>query len=262
MLKYGQKLINKIQAEVQKLKKAGTVYDSKKYLQYNAFSNTSDIVLMSVIENELAVLLIKRKEMPFEGCWAVPGGYVDSDKDEDALAAASRELEEETGLKNIYLEQLYTFTKKGRDPREGIANQNVRIWSVAHFALIDYTKAHAVAGSDASEVKWFKISELPELAFDHEKVIEMAIERVRGKISYSNVGFELVPEEFTIPELQTIFEKVIGEKLDRNNFRTKLLKMNILKETGKNKEGATGYPAPFYKLDRVKLASLKGRSLF
>lgn len=261
-MKYAQKLLNKIKAEVENLKNLRVVYDSKKYLTHNAFFNTADIVLMSVIDNELGVLLIKRSEEPFKDCWAVPGGYVDSDKDEDALAAARRELEEETGLKDIYLEQLYTYTQKGRDPREDIANQPVRIWSVAHFALIDYTKVQAVAGSDAKDVRWFKISDLPELAFDHEHIVQMAVDRVRGKLSYSNIGFELVPEKFTIPELQTIFEKVIGEKMDRNNFRTKLLKMNVLKATGEIKQEGRGQPPPLYTLDREALSKLKGRSLF
>jgi len=255
------KMMKRINQEGQKLKQAKIVYDSKKYATTNTFFNTADIVLISVIDNELGVLLIKRKEMPFQGSWAIPGGYVDANKDLDAEAAARRELAEETGISDVYLEQLYTFSTQSRDPREMIANHPVRIWSVAHFALIDYTKVHAVAGSDAGEVRWFKISELPELAFDHEKIISMSIDRVRGKLSYSNLGFELVPEEFTIPELQEIFEKVMGEPLDRNNFRTKLLKMEILIATKKVKKGV-GKPAPYYRLDRNKLKTLKGRSLF
>lgn len=258
---------NKINNEVAKLKKSGQTYDAKKWISENAFCNTVDIVLMSVIEEELAVLLIKRENKfhnPFGGCWALPGGYVDGSIDIDALAAAKRELEEETGIKDIYLEQLYTFTKKNRDPRESISNAPVRIWSVAHFALIDYTQVSAIAGSDAEGVKWVKVSELEshDVAFDHEEIIDMAIERVRGKMNYSNVGFELVPEKFTIPELQTIFENVLSEKLDRNNFRTKLLKLDILIETKDKKKEGRGQPAPYYKLDRSKLKKLKGRSLF
>jgi 8-oxo-dGTP diphosphatase len=179
---------------------------------------------------------------------------------------SKRELEEETGLKDIYLEQLYTFTSKNRDPREAIANSPMRTWSVAHFALIDYTKVKPVAGSDAIEgsAKWVKISDLKnhEMAFDHEEIIDMAVERVRGKMNYSNVGFELVPEQFTIPELQDIFENVLGEKLDRNNFRTKILGLGILDKLDTFKRAGRGQPAPYYKLDRQKLKSLKGRSLF
>ena len=257
----------KIQKEVEKLQSSGQIYDSKKWIGENAFSNTVDIVLVSVIGDELGVLLIKRENKannPFGGCWALPGGYVDGKIDEDAHAAAKRELEEETGIKDIYLEQLYTFSTKNRDPRESIANTPVRIWSVAHFALIDYTQVSAVAGSDAEDVKWVKLSELPDhdVAFDHQEIIDMAIERIRGKINYSNVGFELVPEKFTIPELQTIFEHVLSEKLDRNNFRTKLLKLEILIKLDEMKKDGRGQPAPYYKLDRQKLKQLKGRSLF
>lgn len=258
---------NKILKESNKLKKMNQIYDSDMWLSNNGFCNTVDIVLMSIIDNELGVLLIKRESRPenaFAGYWALPGGYVDGKKDLDALSAAKRELEEETGLKDIYLEQLYTFTSLGRDPRELISNSPIRIWSVAHFALIDYTKVNAIAGSDAEDVKWVKISELNnyKIAFDHESIIEMATERVRGKISYSNVGFELVPEKFTIPELQSIFEKVLSEKIDRNNFRTKLLKLDILLKLDDLKKEGPGQPAPYYKLNREKLKSLKGRSLF
>lgn len=260
-------VLEKINKEADKLRKSGQVYDSKKWISENGFCNTVDIVLMSVIDNELGVLLIKRenkKDNPFGGNWALPGGYVDGSKDLDALAAAKRELEEETGLKDIYLEQLYTFTSKNRDPREAIANSAMRTWSVAHFALIDYTKVSAIAGSDAEDVKWVKISELNshDVAFDHEEIIDMAVERVRGKMNYSNVGFELVPSKFTIPELQTIFEHVLSEKLDRNNFRTKMLKLGILVKLSATKKEGPGQPAPYYKLDREKLKKLKGRSLF
>lgn len=255
-----------IEKEVAKLKSSGQVYDSKQWILKNGFCNTVDIVLMSVKDDELAVLMIQRElkdNNVFGGHYALPGGYVDGEVDYDALSAAKRELEEETSLKDIYLEQLYTFTAKNRDPREAIANSPMRTWSVAYFALIDYTKVNAVAGSDATDVKWIKLSELPqyELAFDHEEIIDMAVERVRGKLNYSNVGFELVPEKFTIPELQEIFEHVRGEKLDRNNFRTKMLKLGILDELKERKAGV-GKPAPYYRLNREKLKTLKGRSLF
>jgi len=260
--------MNKIQKEVEKLKKSGQIYDAKKWVSSNAFSCTVDIALMSIIDNELGVLLIKREskpDNPFAGHWALPGGYVDGDKDLNALEAAKRELFEETGVQtDAYLEQLFTYTKKNRDPRESISNMPLRIWSIAHFALIDYTKVQTVAGSDAEDVRWFPVSKLKDidLAFDHEEIINQAVERVRGKISYSNVGFELVPESFTIPEIQSIFEFVLGEKLDRNNFRTKLKSLNILIPTGKISKNKAGKPAPYYRLDREKIKTLKGRSLF
>ena len=164
-------------------------------------------MLMSIKNNELSVMLIKRKEIPFMGCWALPGGYAQADIDDNILACSKRELEEETGVNDIYLEELCSFTQKYRDPREMIANSTVRIITIAHLALIDYKKVNAIAGDDAEEVEWFSVNKLPKnLAFDHKLIIEKAIDRVRGKLNYSNVGFEFVDKKsFTIPELQTIF---------------------------------------------------------
>lgn len=242
----------------------GVAYDSKHYMAVNGFCLTADIVLLSIKDNELAVMLIKRKEWPFNGSWALPGGFMDGDKDQDVGATALRELQEETGLENIYLEQLATFSSKGRDPREGVANSQVRIVSVAHIALIDYKKVHAVAGSDASDVDWFKLSEIPELAFDHDEIINTAVKRVRNKINYTNVGFELVPKKFTIPELRVVFEKVLGRSLNATNFRTKILKLEVLTALGDKRVDGKGQPAPLYKLNQKGLDKLmkEGATLF
>lgn len=223
---------------------------------------TVDIALFSIIDNELGVMLIKRAEEPYKDCWALPGGFIDVGTDEDAFEAAKRELEEETKLKNIYLEQLYTFTSRGRDPRELIANKPCRIFSIAHFAIIDHTSVKAIAGSDAKEVKWFKISKLPKMSFDHGQIIDTAVNRIRNKINYTNIGFELVPAEFTIPELREVFEKVLGRELNPTNFRTKLLKLDVLEDTGQKKIEGRGQPAPIYKLNRKQLLSLHGETLF
>lgn len=229
---------------------------------------TADIAIMSVIEDELAILLIERKDEPHKGSWALPGGFLDVATDLDARATAVRELEEETGLKNIYLEELGTFSRKHRDPREKVAERDgkpleIRIISVAHVALVQHDKIGQItAGSDASDSRWFKISELPSLGFDHREIIQKAVERVRGKINYSNVGFELLPAKFTMAELQKVFENVTGEKLDRNNFRTKMLKLGILIATKEKKKEGPGQPAPFYRLDKLALKNLKGRPLF
>lgn len=245
-------------------KNPGVSYDSKHYMLQNGYALTADIVLLSIKEGELAVLLIKRAEWPFSGSWALPGGFMDGDKDESILDAARRELLEETGLDNIYLEQLATFSQKGRDPRESVSNSPVRIISTAHIALIDYKKVHAVAGSDADDVKWFKLSEIPPLAFDHQEIIETAVHRVRNKINYTNVGFELVPKSFTIPELREVFEQVLGRKLNPTNFRTKILKLNVLTALGKKRIEGKGQPAPLYKLDKKGLEKLmsEGETLF
>lgn len=222
--------------------------------KYPRQANTADIVLLSIIDDELGVLCIKRNDNPFKGYWALPGGYIDNHKDETILDTAKRELEEETGLKNIYIEELGTFSKKNRDPRELIADADTRIISIAHYALIDHSKVHAIAGSDASDAKWFKISELPTLAFDHEEMVNKAIDRVRGKINYTNVGFELLPEKFTIPEIQKVLECVLGYSLDRNNFRTKILSLNILIELKERKKEGKGKPSPYYKLKKNDLS--------
>ena len=231
--------------------------------RYPRFANTVDIVLLSIIDDELGVLLIKRKEEPYKDCWALPGGFIDVKKDVDALEAAKRELEEETGLNNIFLDQLRTYTEIFRDPRELVADETVRVTSIAHFALVDYTKVKAIAGSDAKEVKWFKMSKLPTVAFDHETMIDEAIIRIRNRISYTHIGFELVPARFTIPELRETFEKVLGRKINSANFRTKLLKLNVLDKTKHKRIIGKGQPAPIYTLNQKRLANLPpGETLF
>ena len=242
---------NNKSAEGHELKDDASNYDKN---AYESPSVTTDIVLLSIIDNELGVLLIKRKYPPFRDHWALPGGFVDID--EDIESCALRELKEEAGITNCYLEQLYTFGSVNRDPRK-------RIISVAYYALIDYKKVKAVAGSDAEKVQWFKMSELPKLAFDHGEVIDKAIERIRNKIYYTNVGFELVPDSFTIPELRRAFESVLGEKINPTNFRTKILKLKILKPTKEKRIEGKGQPAPVYKLDKERLKKLKkGETIF
>jgi len=236
-------------------------YDPDKYGDSRTF-NTADIVLMSVIDNEMGVLLIQRGEDPYKGAWALPGGFMQK-QDYDILETAKRELKEETGLDGIYLEQLACYSKQGRDPREFVATKPIRIISEAHLALIDHTKVKAVAGDDAAAVRWHKLSELPELAFDHAEIIEAAIARIRNKIGYTNLGFELVPTEFTIPELRSILEKVLGRRINPANFRTKLLKLKVLKKTKKKVKKGRGQPAPVYMVDRDKLKKLPiGETLF
>jgi len=257
-------LVDKAKKEAKKLKAQGIVYDSKKYASINGFFPTSDIVLMSVKDNELAVLLILRKEYPYQDCWALPGGFMNKN-DETSLDAAKRELKEETKLSDIYLEELCSFTKNGRDPRQHIANSQARVITLAYIALIDHNKVNAIAASDAKKVEWKTLSEIKELdlAFDHELIIEKAIERVRGKLNYSNIGFEFVDKKsFTIPELQTVFEQVLGRKLDRNNFRTKILKLGVLEKLNEKKQKGPGKPAPYYTVNLEKIHQLQGQSLF
>ena len=183
---------------------------------------TVDLVILTIIDAEVRVLLVKRGEHPFKGSWALPGGFVRvgpsaSDQGESVDDAARRELLEETGLESdrVYLEQLYTFGDAGRDPR-------MRVITVSYFALVRPDLAPLVrAGGDADAAKWFTVSgkKRPELAFDHRRILDTALERIRGNLEYSNIGFDLVPATFTVPELRNAYETVLEKRMDPGNFR-------------------------------------------
>ncbi|HSC88133.1 MAG TPA: NUDIX domain-containing protein, partial [Polyangiaceae bacterium] len=167
--------------------------------KYPRAALTVDCVVFAVDDDGLKVLLIERAAEPFVGHWALPGGFVRVDETTDE--AARRELQEETGLRDVFLEQLYTFSSVARDPRE-------RVVSVGHYALV---KPSAVeAGSDASKAQWFDVGELPELAFDHDEIVAVALERLRGKVRYQPLGFELLPNKFTLGQLQRLYESILG----------------------------------------------------
>jgi 8-oxo-dGTP diphosphatase len=182
-------------------------------------SVTVDIVLFTIRDRRLQVLLIQRLEKPFANRYALPGGLVL--EKESVEAAAVRELREETGIEKVYLEQLYTFGDPNRDPRG-------RVITVAYYALVPHT--HSLrAGPDASDGVWFPLHALPPLAFDHEKIIDYAHTRIRNKLNHTNVGFELLPRKFTLTELQLVHEAILGEPLDKRNFRRKLIQQGIVK---------------------------------
>ena len=208
-----------------------------------------DVVAFTLHADDLAVLLIKRKDDPFKGRWALPGGFVrvsDDRKDqgEDVDAAALRELAEETGLtEKLFLEQVRTFGKPGRDPR-------MRVISVAYFALVRPTLVPLVrAGGDASSTKWFGIDELPSLAFDHAEIVAATLEKMRADLDRTRIAFELVPETFTIQELRGVHEALRGEALDPGNFRKKFLRMieDGLIEPARGKRPTASKPASVYK---------------
>lgn len=201
---------------------------------------TVDLAIFTVVDDDLKVLLIRRGEHPFRGAWALPGGFVrvgdGDDPGESVDEAAVRELAEETGLpaRELYLEQLYTFGDVGRDPR-------TRVISVAHFALVSPTLAPVVvAGSDAAEVRWASIhrelggepdkpplaeASLLPLAFDHGCILDVALARLRGKLDYAPIAFELVPETFTVAELRGVHEAIKGQTYDAGNFRRRFNRM-------------------------------------
>lgn len=216
-------------------------------------SVTVDVVIFALVAEDLQVLLIKRKHAPFAGMWAIPGGFVHID--ESLEDAAARELAEETGVTNVYMEQLYTFGRPNRDPR-------TRVITVAYFALVPYDAIHHSPGDDAAETGWFSVFDLPELAFDHQEILNYALTRLRYKLEYTAVGFQLLPDEFTLSELQKAYEIILHEALDKRNFRRKILSADILEETGRKKNMGEGRPAKLYCYQQNAVAEVKTRRLF
>ncbi|HLF90075.1 MAG TPA: NUDIX domain-containing protein [Anaerolineales bacterium] len=214
---------------------------------------TVDIVVFTLRESRLSVLLIQRKEPPFAGMWALPGGFVNMG--ETLEEAAQRELEEETGLQESYLEQLYTYGNPDRDPRG-------RVVTVVYFALIAADASiQAEGGSDATRAAWHPVEDLPPLAFDHTEIIAYAMRRLRYKLEYTAAGFELLPEEFTLTELQITYEIILGEQLDKRNFRRRILEAGIIEPTPHMRTGE-GRPARLYRYRDDAVAEIKARRLF
>lgn len=192
-------------------------------------------------------MLIQRGLPPFEGKWALPGGFVRVDETLDE--AASRELEEETGLRKIFLEQLYTFSAVDRDPRE-------RVISVAYYALVNLRDHQVQAATDARDAAWFGVHDVPSLAFDHAGILRTALERLRGKLRYQPIGFELLPKKFTLSELQHLYELVLEQTLDKRNFRKRVLAMDLLEETDEVQQDVAHRAARLYRFDERKYRRL------
>ena len=208
---------------------------------------TTDIVIFSIRDNELKLLLIKRGGAPFKGKWALPGGFVRLD--ESLEDSARRELQEETGLSGVYLEQLYTFGEPQRDPRE-------RVITVAYYALIPSEQVSLCAATDAEAVGWFGMDELPPLAFDHTEIVRMAHERLAAKLDYSTIAFQFMGPEFTLTELQSVYEIILQEDIDKRNFRKWVLAMEKIEETGGVQREGAHRPAKLYRVrdpDRVEI---------
>ena len=211
---------------------------------------TVDTVIfgLDVEESELQVLLIERGVEPFKGRWAIPGGFVIPG--ESIERAARRELEEECGVRDVFLEQLYTFGDPDRDPREHVV-------TIAYYALVNINDHNLEAGTDASKAAWFSIYDVPGLAFDHEKILETALERLRGKIRYHPLGFELLPRKFTLTQLQKLYETILEQPLDKRNFRKKVLSLGILTELDEIQQNVTHRAARLYSFDEKAYRELE-----
>ncbi len=208
---------------------------------------TTDCVVFGLDEDDLKVLLIQRAIKPFKGKWALPGGFIRVGEDVDSCAR--RELHEETGLKDIFLEQLATIGTPKRDPREHVV-------TVAYYALVNLIEHPPTAATDAENAAWFALDDLPKLAFDHDKILKLAHERLRGKVRYQPIGFELLPEKFTLTQLQKLYELILEQSLDKRNFRKKVAKLDILEETGEVEQDVARRAARLYRFDRSRYQTL------
>ena len=209
---------------------------------------TTDCVIFGYDGKELKVLLIERGIEPFKGCWAFPGGFLNMD--EDALAGARRELKEETGLEDAFIEQFHTFSEPGRDPRG-------RVITIAHYALVKIQEVEG--GDDAAQARWFPIGEVPPLAFDHDRILRIAMSRLKERIHFEPVGFELLPDVFTMPQLQNLYESILEVHFDRRNFASKMLKLGILEDTGDRPAGASSRIPVSYRFNKEKYNELKAK---
>jgi len=207
-------------------------------------------VVFGFDEGDLKVLLIQRGLEPFKGRWALPGGFVRVDETLDG--AARRELQEEAGLTNVFLEQLYTFGAIDRDPRE-------RVVSVAYYALVKLSEHAAKAATDAANARWFPIFKVPKLAFDHPDILQTAVERLKGKVRYQPIGFELLPPKFTLSQLQHLYEAVLGTELDKRNFRKKVLGFGLLVPLKETQMLGRHRPAQLFRFDAERYEKLNKR---
>ena len=204
---------------------------------------TVDCVVFALDDEDLKVLLVQRDSDPYAGKWALPGGFVDYGEsiDDDAR----RELTEETGVKRVYLEQLYTFGDPSRDPREHVI-------SVAYYALARLSDHRIQAAPDARDAAWFSVDDVPKLAFDHREILKCAHRRLQSKVQYQPIGFELLPRKFPLRSLQQLYEIILQRPLDKRNFRKKIISMNVLEELDDIESDVTHRAARLYRFDKRK----------
>lgn len=216
-------------------------FDETKYEQPSV---NAEVAVFSVFEDDLKILLVKRRADPFSGMWAIPGGFVNVD--ESVEDAAMRELQEETGVEDVYMEQLYTWGDPDRDPRK-------RVIAVSYLALMsaeDVEDTHLSSSGDVSEAQWFSAYNPPDLAFDHDKVLQYAIKRLRWKLEYTTVAFSLLPEKFTLTELQNVYEIVFDRGFDKRNFRKKVKSLGLVEDTGERRTNVSHRPPKLYRFNQ------------
>jgi 8-oxo-dGTP diphosphatase len=221
----------------------------KKKENYNIKVAVDAIVFGYSKNDGLSVLLIKRKYEPFKNAWAIPGGFVL--QEESLEEAVRRELQEETGITVNYLEQLYSFGEPDRDPRQ-------RVISVAYFALVKSALFQELkATTDAEEAQWFPINKLPSLAFDHKQILHIAIERIRAKIRYQPIGFELLDKKFSFADLEKLYSTLLDKTIDRRNFTKKILSLGLLEDTGElAANSGAGRPSKIFKFNKKRYQQL------
>lgn len=209
---------------------------------------TVDAVVFGYESGNISVLLVKRKYEPYKDAWALPGGFVL--EEENLEQAVERELSEETGVKINYLEQLYTFGDIGRDPRG-------RVVSMAYFGLVKPNTFKLHASTDAKKAAWYNINKLPKLAFDHKKILKMAIERLQGKITYEPIGFELLDKKFPFSDLEKLYTTLLGRDIDRRNFKKKVTSLKILDELDEKVSKGRGRPGSLFSFNQKRYFQLK-----
>jgi 8-oxo-dGTP diphosphatase len=215
--------------------------------QYPRPSVTVDCVVFGYDGNAISVLLINRREAPFKNMWTMPGGFLFLE--ETAEESAQRILKQKTGLNNLFLEQLYTFADVQRDPRG-------RVISIAYYTLVNPKLFNLVLGDAATDIKWFDASKIPKTGFDHKEIIKVALNRLKAKVTYQPIGFELLEKKFTLTEIQFLYEAILQRPIDKRNFRKRMLESKVIKATGEKRTGLKNRAPELFEFDEQQYKKL------